>query len=414
MTTEEFIALHRNDDTKKLALTARHDDNVDMDFALTQIDGWQRAKTKLPQWAATTGVVYPPHLSMEQCSSECTATYKAALAQRLTNGGKATSLTDLTGGFGVDFSFMAKGFERACYVERNSALCDIARHNLKVMHMDRHTAVMNAQAEEVLQTMERQTMIFIDPARRNSNGGRTFAIADCTPDVTQLRNLLLEKGELVLVKLSPMLDWRKAVADLGNCVGEVHIVAQEGECKELLLVLSERFGKLERIFCANGQQVFDFTPEEAQDAERHRRCAQTNRLLLPTGDVPQEERCYQYLYEPDAALMKAACHALVAQRYGLEEIAPNSHLLVGNILVEHFPGRSFALVDSTSMNKKALKAFCAPLKQANISVRNFPLKVAELRKKLQLADGGDTYLFATTLANGKRVLLKGMKVRQET
>ena len=410
MTTEEYITLHRNEDITRLALTAKHDGHIDVDYALTQIDGWQRAKSKLPQWAATTGIVYPPHLSMEQCSSENTACYKAELAQRLTAGRKHTSLTDLTGGFGVDFSYMAKAFEQACYVERNSKLCDITRHNLQVLHLDGHTTVVNTQAEEMLGDMEKATMIFIDPARRDNHGARTFAMADCTPDVTLLRRQLLDKADYVLVKLSPMLDWRKAVADLGCCVGEVHIVAQGGECKELLLVLSSRYNGVERICCADGRQVFSYTLQEAQEAEKQRLFAHKSLLPFGTCQTDKEHQTYQYLYEPDASLMKAGCHALTAKRYGLAEIAHNSHLLVGERLVDHFPGRTFALAEATTMNKQALKTFCSPLRRANISVRNFPMKVAELRKRLKLADGGDTYLFATTLDNGKRVLLKGTKV----
>ncbi len=243
MTTSEFILQHRLSNPRDLALQARRYPDVDMPYALNQIQGWQTARQKLPSWAACDGVVYPPHLNMEQCSSEPTARYKQQVVRQwLTRlgagqGGAATSMADLTGGFGVDFSFTSRCFASATYVERNAALCDVVRGNLPCLGIA-NAQVMCAEAEDCLATMPQQTMLFLDPARRDEHGAKTVLIADCTPDVCHLLPQLMSKARFVMLKLSPMLDWHKAIVDLQGTVREVHIVSVGGECKELLLVLS--------------------------------------------------------------------------------------------------------------------------------------------------------------------------------
>ena len=243
MTTSEFILQHRLSNPRDLALQARRYPDVDMPYALNQIQGWQTARQKLPSWAACDGVVYPPHLNMEQCSSEPTARYKQQVVRQwLTRlgagqGGAATSMADLTGGFGVDFSFTSRCFASATYVERNAALCDVVRGNLPCLGIA-NAQVMCAEAEACLATMPQQTMLFLDPARRDEHGAKTVLIADCTPDVCHLLPLLMSKARFVMLKLSPMLDWHKAIVDLQGTVREVHIVSVGGECKELLLVLA--------------------------------------------------------------------------------------------------------------------------------------------------------------------------------
>lgn len=243
MTTSEFILQHRLSNPRDLALQARRYPDVDMPYALNQIQGWQTARQKLPSWAACDGVVYPPHLNMEQCSSEPTARYKQQVVRQwLTRlgagqGGAATSMADLTGGFGVDFSFTSRCFASATYVERNAALCDVVRGNLPCLGIA-NAQVMCAEAEDCLATMPQQTMLFLDPARRDEHGAKTVLIADCTPDVCHLLPLLMSKARFVMLKLSPMLDWHKAIVDLQGTVREVHIVSVGGECKELLLVLA--------------------------------------------------------------------------------------------------------------------------------------------------------------------------------
>ena len=378
--TIDFIRLHADDDVRQLALRGTKDPEVDLPFALDQIAGRQTAKRKLPSWAATEGIVYPPHLSMEQCSSEQTARYKAEMA------GRGQRLVDLTGGFGVDFSVMAQSFAEAVYVERQAPLCEIAADNFRLLGLQQATVVC-ADGTDYLQAMPPADLIYIDPARRDDHGGRTYGIADCTPNVLSIRDLLMEKAERVLIKLSPMLDWRKAVTDLGpQYVREVHIVSVANECKELLILLGK--GTTFRLICSNDDTVFE--PHESHP---------------PHPQPPSALQFYagnNYLYSPNASIMKAGCFAELAAHFGIHQLAPNSHLFVSDKQAEDFPGRIFHIDAVTTMNKHDLRQHLQGLTQANIAVRNFPLSVAELRKRLKLSEGGSTYIFATTLADGKK------------
>ena len=379
--TRRFISEHADDNIRLLALQGDKYAGVDLPLALDQIAGRQVARRKLPAWAAIEGIVYPPHLSMEQCSSEQTARYKADMA------GSGHRLVDLTGGFGVDFSVMARGFAEAVYVERQAPLCEIAAENFRLLGLHK-AVVVCGDGTDYLQTMPPADLIYIDPARRDDHGGRTYGIADCTPNVLSIRDLLLEKAERVLIKLSPMLDWRKAVSDLGSqYVREVHIVSVANECKELLILLSP--GTSFRLVCANDNTKF----ESHWSHESH----ESHWSHWPHNS--------HYLYSPNASIMKAGCFAELATRFSLNQLAQNSHLFVSDKLVEDFPGRIFHVDAVTTMNKHDLRHHLLGLTQANIAVRNFPLSVAELRKRLKLSEGGSTYIFATTLADGKKVLL---------
>ena len=269
MTTQEFINQNLDADIRRLALAHAGRKDIDLPYALDQIAGRQTARTKLPRWAATEGIIYPPHISMEQCSSQQTAMYKAAVMRRLITElpvvpalpANPSTIVDLTGGFGVDFSYLAPLFGKAVYIERQSRLCDISRHNMAALGISQ-AEVVCGDCGQIMKEISHATLVYADPARRSQSGGRTFAIADCTPDVLSMRDMLLEKADYVMIKLSPMLDWRKAAADMGPHVGEVHIVSAGNECKELLLVLSRKYTKIERICCVNDGQEFTFTPEE--------------------------------------------------------------------------------------------------------------------------------------------------------
>lgn len=391
--TAEFVSLHLNDDVRALALKPVRDPAVDLRAALEQIAGRQAARRKLPSWARTEGIVYPPRLSMEQCSSERTALYKAAVARRLPMGGgeaAAGLLVDLTGGFGVDFSFMTRSFRKALYVERQEELCRIAEHNFRVLGLG-NADVMNASAEDALNAVGSADLIFLDPARRDTAGKRTFAISDCTPDALALKPLLLSKAPAVMLKLSPMLDWRKAVSDFNGAVSEVHIVAVGGECKELLLVLSRSENSDVQVFCVNDDDVLRFS---AADAE-----------AFSAGGGSRAE-AFSFISEPNAAVMKAGCFGLVERRFGVSRIGINSNLFVSGSAPEGFPGRVFKVTGISSMNRRELRPLLSGLEQANIAVRNFPLSVAELRKRLKLREGGDCYIFATTGHDGRHLLIK--------
>lgn len=401
MTTAEFIREYRERDIRQLALQANRFPDIDMPYALDQIQGWQIARRKLPKWAACDGVIFPPHLSMEQCSSEPTAQYKLNLAMEWAERvGHASSMTDLTGGFGVDFSFTSCAFAAATYVERNEQLCHIVEHNLPLLGLDNATVVC-ADAVEYLSTVEPQTMLFLDPARRDEHGAKTVMLADCTPDVVQLLPKLLEKSRFTMLKLSPMLDWHKAVDDLQGTVREVHIVSVEGECKELLLVLSTVVESELKVYCADlstasgSSSLFVYTPGSS----------------APVANSKLKTQNSKFVHEPNASIMKAGCFDELAAAYGVSPVSRNSHLFLSDEPVEGFPGRSFVVERVTTMNKGELRKALVGIEKANIATRNFPLTVAELRKRLKIKDGGDVYIFATTTAEGEHLLLISRKYR---
>ncbi len=381
--TINFVKEHAADDVQRLALEVRKHPEVDAHFALDQIAGRQKSRTKLPSWAEVDDLIFPPSVSMEQCSSEATASYKSSLVS-------GESLVDLTGGFGVDFSFLASRFSCAVYVERQEHLCHIAEHNFKVLGLS-HVQVVNADAEHYLATMSVVDLTYLDPARRDGAGNRVFRLDDCTPNVVQLLDLLLAKARQVMIKLSPMLDVSQALRQLRG-VSEVHIVSVAGECKELLLLLSAKHEGDVKIVCVNDGQTFTYRLGEP--------------VVMPmqwSGELPAEGDLY--LYEPNASMMKAGCFGQLTQHYGLQTVAQQSHLFVAERPISDFQGRKFVVNDITTLNSKELKQKLAGITQANVAVRNFPLKAAELAKRLRLKDGGSVYIFGTRLANGKNVLL---------
>ena len=502
--TLNFIRQHQDDDVRQLAFLGSKYPEVDMPFALDQIRGRKMARVKLPRWASIDGIIYPPHISMEQCSSEQTALYKAELAARLLglspssseNGeekekesenasnlhlseicefaGKGavdsefakneatckkqqilteseenvneikeephegdfseeTGFVDLTGGFGVDFSYIASRLGvKSMYVERQAHLCEAAKENfgrlglknaivkngdgIEVLHSfaskkeaaasaDDSLGIIYDQPLSLLKTKLGLKLIFIDPARRDDAGNKVVSLKDCTPDVTVLQEEMLSKADYVIIKLSPMLDWHRAVSELSR-VREVHIISVNNECKELLLVLSARnMGDMEassadgevkhagnlRIYCVNDAQSFV--------------CDELDMESSPVRIAPPVLEEMQYLYEPNASLMKAGCFGVLSDCYDARMLSKNSHLFVSQAPIEAFPGRSFRIIAISSFNKKELKRHLSGITKANIATRNFPLSVAELRKRLKLKDGGETYIFATTLSDESHVLM---------
>lgn len=485
--TLDFIRQHQDDDVRQLAFLGSKYPEVDMPFALDQIRGRKMARVKLPRWASIDGIIYPPHISMEQCSSEQTALYKAELAARLLglspssseNGeekekesenasnlhlsencefaGKGavdsefakneatckkqqilteseenvneikeephegdfseeTGFVDLTGGFGVDFSYIASRLGvKSMYVERQAHLCEAAKENFERLGL-KNVSVKNGDGIEVLHSFASKKeaaasdslgitedqpqsllktnlglkLIFIDPARRDDAGNKVVSLKDCTPDVTLLQEEMLSKADYVIIKLSPMLDWHRAISELSH-VREVHIISVNNECKELLLVLSARnMGNL-RIYCVNDAQSFV--------------CDELDMESSSVKIAPFTLEEMQYLYEPNASLMKAGCFGVLSERYDARMLSKNSHLFVSREPIAAFPGRSFRIIAISSFNKKELKRHLSGITKANIATRNFPLSVAELRKRLKLKDGGETYIFATTLSDESHVLV---------
>lgn len=402
--TWQFVREHREENVRELALRAGRDGELDVPLALDQIAGWQTARTKLPRWAECEDIIYPPHISMEQCSSQFTAEYKAQVAKRLIAQTRCASLVDLTGGFGVDYSYMASAFAHATYVERQAHLCKLAEHNMAALGLHQVT-IVNDTAEQYLATMPEATLIFLDPARRDEQGRRTYAISDCTPNALCLLEQLLAKAPHVMVKLSPMLDWHQAVADFDGHVSEVHILSVSDECKELLLVLGRQHCPSPHVWCVNGEQILDFDANSAF-VSLPKQNTQNDSLHICT---PFDERPPSYLYEPNASVMKAGCFALLEERFSICQVSANSHLFVSRNSVPDFPGRAFTIEGVTTMNKHNLRQTLGDLTQANITVRNFPMSVNALRAKLKLKDGGDTYLFATTDSRGNHLIIRAHK-----
>ena len=423
--TQDFIRQHQDDDVRQLAFLGSKYPEVDMPFALDQIRGRKMARVKLPRWASLEGIIYPPHISMEQCSSESTALYKAELAARLlalpvsSSFSEEIGFVDLTGGFGVDFSYIAARLGvKSMYVERQAHLCEAAKENferlglknaivkngdgIEVLHSflpkkddaasaDDSLGIIYDQPLSLLKTKLGLKLIFIDPARRDDAGNKVVSLKDCTPDVTVLQEEMLSKADYVIVKLSPMLDWHRAISELSH-VREVHIISVNNECKELLLVLSARnMGGNLRIYCVNDAQSFV--------------CDEMDMESSSVKIAPSTLEEMQYLYEPNASLMKAGCFGVLSDRYDARMLSKNSHLFVSQAPIEAFPGRSFRIIAVSSFNKKELKRYLSGITKANIATRNFPLSVAELRKRLKLKDGGETYIFATTLSDESHVLV---------
>ena len=485
---KDFIKKHLNDDVNKLALS-KFPEEVDKQFVIRQIQARQVLSKKLPSWAANDELIFPKKLSLEQCSSELTAKYKTSLSSKLhemTLKGfsedscdladekistklhemsrkefcenscdladekeisedscnladekeisadscdlvdKKRILVDLTGGMGVDTAFLSDNFDKTFYVEMQEELCEMARHNFKIL--DKNIEVINDNAEHFLTTCDEVDCIYLDPARRDEYGRKMVSLHDCSPDVAELHDILLKKAKKVLVKVSPMLDIEMIKKELTD-ITEIHVVAVRNECKEILLEIRKfRNSKTQNLSNSATQQLrilaidlrenwnFSFTEDEEYDAQWT--------LADSVG---------KYLYEPGVACMKAGCFKLLSQRYKLDKLHRNSHLYTSDELVADFPGRIFEVVCAVPFDKKTkkeiisicqqttdngqqtleesskLKAQSSRLK-ASVAVRNFPLSAEELRKNLGLQDGNDFYIFGTTMKGEKKIVVIAKKL----
>lgn len=386
--TKQFIRENLNADVPTLALK-KAPVGTDISLALRQIAARQLMQKKVPQWAENEDLLFPAHLSIEQCSSEATARYKANLLE-------GVSFADLTGGLGIDSYYLAQRFQQADYVERQAELCDLARHNFAVLKAD--IKVWNETAEDYLKECGHKDCIFVDPARRDEHGRKTVSIGDCTPDVAALQDVLIEKATTVMVKLSPMLDVNQALEQL-RYVKEVHVVAVANECKELDFIMERGYQGETRLVCVNlltDQPEMRFALEE----ERNCQCKMADGVL-------------KYLYEPHPALMKAGCFKLLTERFEVLKLHKNSNLYTSDKLVPDFPGRIFEVEGWAAYHKKIKQELLVDVDKASIAVRNFPLSVAELRKTLKIGDGDEVYLFATTLRGEKKVVIRTKKTASD-
>ena len=384
----EFIAQHRHRPIAELALDLANRKHPDAAFILRQIEGWQRLRDKVPSWAVHDELLYPVRLSLEQCSGEPAAQYKAAVARRLfadEPSDRPLRMADLTGGFGVDFVALAPLFAEAFYVEQRDELVTLARHNFPILGVG-HAQCRAGDGVAALADLPDLDLLFLDPARRDAVGRKTVLIEDCEPNVAELLPQLLEHSRVVMLKLSTMLDLNQAIDRLG-VVAEAHVFAADGECKDLLLVCRRGHAAPPVFYAASERGAHAFTRAEEQ-----------------TAHCPLAADCAGYLYEPDAALMKIGMFRSIAARWGLSKLHPNTHLYIGATLLPDFPGRAMRIVDVVGFSKRDQRRLSA-LGQANITVRNFPNTVAELRRRLKLRVGGDAYLFACLLSNGDKVVV---------
>ncbi len=424
--TIAFIREHAQDDVRRLALQKNRYPEVDIDFALQQIEGRQLTRTKLPEIHQIEDWYYPVRLSLEQCSSEVTARYKAQLLAQAPLlsplGGKISpcsesfpkgelegargTLVDLTGGFGIDTFYLSENFETTHYVERNAELCEIAEHNFGLT--GRNIVVHNAQAECVLRDAEcgvgEVDVIYLDPARRSASGGKVFRLQDCEPDLTVLYPLLMSKCKVLMVKLSPMLDITEALRYLPDAK-EVHIVAVKNEVKEILIVAKAPFlfphegerchAGVKRIAVnlETDDKPFIFTTEEETQ------CSE----FSPKGEL---EGAGGLLYEPNAAILKAGAFRSVGARYGLSKLAVNTHLYASDKLIEDFPGRVFKVLGTP--DKAQLKALQKT--GAHTICRNYPLSADKLAAKHKIKEGGTLYIIGTRIGD-KPILLLVERVR---
>ena len=386
--TQQFIRENLNADVPTLALK-KAPVGTDVSLALRQIAARQLLQKKVPQWAENEDLLFPVHLSIEQCSSEAAAKYKAGLLEGQT-------FADLTGGLGVDTFYISQHFQQTDYVEMQTELCDLARHNFAILKAN--VKVLNETAEDYLEHCEPKDCIFIDPARRDEHGRKTISISDCTPDVAALQDLLRQKAKRVLIKLSPMLDISKALEELCH-VKEVHVVAVANECKELDLIMERDYQGEVHFVCVNlmtNQQELCFTMAEERNS--------TTRLA---------DGVMKYLYEPNPALMKAGCFKLLTACFDVYKLHRNSNLYTSDRLILDFPGRVFEVQDWAPYNKKVKSTLLADVEKASVAVRNFPLSVAELRKNLKIADGDENYVFATTLKGEEKIIILTKKAASD-
>ena len=373
-------------------------------FIARQTEGRKIIANKLPSWAENMSILFPVKISLEQCSSEATAIYKAGLV-------RGESLVDLTGGFGVDCSFLSRNFTSVDYVEQNEELCQIAEHNFAALGLN--IRVNNAESVEFLKKMPFVDCIYIDPARRDVKGKKTADLSLCSPNLLEIRDILLKKCNTLLIKLSPMFDISSALEVFPECK-QVHVVSVKNECKELLLLVEKGFCGETEVVCVNLEELGVRSEElgisvqtsgEPSLLELSRVKLEitsvASNLKKEKGEIISYSFPKSYLYEPNASIMKAGLFKTVANKYNVQKLHPSTHLYTSEEFVPNFPGRSFEIKRVTKVQKKEIQ----DIDKANLSTRNFPGNVADLRKKLKLKDGGDTYIFACTLNDNSKVLI---------
>ncbi len=388
--TIKFIQENRTKNIHSLALSIHNFKEVDKKLALQQITGLQKIEKKVPTFYKNEQILYPTRLSLEQSSSEITAIHKSKQMS-------GDTLFDLTGGFGIDNYFLSQNFQKSIYIEQNRELCGIAKHNFKALNNDK-IEVVNDKASSFLEKTELLAdWIFIDPARRSTTGKKVYFLSDLEPNILEIKELIFSKTKRLMIKLSPMIDISVLREQLAE-ITEIHIVAINNECKELIAIIDTTSEKPFII------KTFNYTNNHTEELS-----------YSPNDKVNTiySKEIKKYLYEPNSAILKAKAYDIISEIHKIDKLHKHSHLFTSNSLISNFQGRSFEVEKVYGFNKKGIKECISETQQANLSTRNFPLSVEKLKQKLKTKDGGDYYLFATTLHDEKNVLIKTKKLLTE-
>lgn len=374
-----FINENLETDISSLLLKNVLFEGVGIKELVQQIESKKKCRKKLPTWYKTKNIYYPDKVNIEQTSSENTAWYKSSLIH-----GK--SIVDVTGGFGVDSLFFSKKFDHVYYCEIDKNLTEIVKHNFKVLKIENISFFSQDGIDFLKNSSQKFDWIYIDPSRRHDQKGKVFILKDCVPDIIENLNLFFTHSDNVLIKTSPLLDLTVGINEL-KYVKQIHIVSVENEVKELLWILENNYvGEID-IKTINirekGNETFEFKlPEESE--------------AIASFSTPKT-----YLYEPNSAILKAGAFSTTSVKFKIDKLHKHSHLYTSNHLI-NFPGRSFKIEKILPYSKKALNQ--AGIEKANITIRNFPGTVTQIRKKFMIKDGGEIYLFFTTDINGKKVI----------
>lgn len=401
-TLRDFIQQHLNDDTAELLLAARKYPNIDVPFAVEQIEARKRLKGKLPEWYENAELIMGGRVPAEQCSSEVTARYKRSIIEGLgfrVESLEMQSLCDMTGGMGIDFWYMSEGMKQAIYTERNETLCEIAKHNFEVLKDGRHPEIEIRLGDGQKLPIPSVDIIYLDPARRAGDGSRVYAMEDCEPNIVAWQDELLQKAKMVLVKLSPMVDLTDVLRKLKG-VTDVYIVGVKNECKEVLVKQAHALGD---SLYARGVTVHcvDFlTDKTIEDSYNLSDIAE---ITVVSDGVKS------YLYEPDVTLMKAQAFGSLCHRFPVYQLDYETHLMTSDEFIADFPGRIFEVEEVIPFSSKVMKRLKKEISQANIATRNFVMTAEELQKRSGIKDGGEVYLFGTKVKDMGQILLKCRK-----
>lgn len=389
--TKIFIKENIDTDINSLLLLKNIPKGVDLKMAVKQIESRKKAKEKLPELYKNEDFIFPPKLSMEQCSSQSTAQYKLLF---IPEGG---IIADMTGGFGIDTGYMARKASEVYYIEKNVELVEISRHNFSLPEKQNITIICDNSINYLKSSDIKFDLIYADPARRDNHNNKTVFFSDCEPNIPEAEDLIFSHTDRLLIKASPMLDITQAVKELKETVCEVHIVSVKNECKELLFLCGKGDHDL-KICCVNilnehAIDSFIFKISEERKAEPIR-----------------SESLQKYLYEPNASVMKSGAFNLTGRRFNMAKLHVNTHLYTSDTFHADFPGRIFEITDVFQPKKASFSRYISG-KQANITVRNYPQTVDQLRKEFKIKEGGDIYLFAATAFDNKKLLIKTNKLR---